>query len=221
MDLTTLASLFSGSPFKPLGLHREAVLDALLCLNRQILNLNAERHTSQGAQQWLCEQPARLEKLEQDVLARLQQPTLTAQPKDLIISMMQTQSSLAHQIFRLAERLSYRPLKLPLEISDSMQSLGKQFSKTVYHLRKGVAELDELNQAGFRKQHGRKLQDIRHQLASYTDELRNTSHDIRNQACELESHMDAVDVALLFLILDDISDLSLWMRSMMVHLQTW
>jgi uncharacterized protein Yka (UPF0111/DUF47 family) len=220
MDLETFANLFSGSPFKPLLRHRVAVLDALLYLNRQVQSLSSERMQPPAATPWIKELPKQLEHLEQDVLSRLQKPSLTSQPREVVIDILQTQTHLAHQIFRLSERLSYRSLKLPAEMIVPMNNLTHQFGKTVYQLRQGVIELNELSRGGFRKQHARSLNSVRKSLAMCVDELRSTSHEIRDQACQFESDIDPVDVALLFLILDDISDLSLWMRSLVIHLQT-
>lgn len=221
MDLETFANLFSGSPYKPLVKHRESVLDALLYLNRQIRCISSDPTTAPTTTPWIKELPRKLEKLEQDVLIRLQKPSLTSQPREIVINVLQTQSNLAHQIFRLSERLSYRPLRLPAEMIMPINNLSRQFGKTVYHLRQGVTDLEALNKGGFRKQHSKTLHNIRQELALYVDDLRSTSHEIREQACQFESDIDPVDVALLFLILDDISDLSLWMRSMVIHLQTW
>ncbi|MGI9279498.1 MAG: DUF47 family protein [Endozoicomonas sp.] len=219
MDLETFASLFTGSPFKPLLRHRNAVLDGLLHLNRQIQSLSSEQMQAPASTPWIKELPHQLELLEQEVLSRLQRPSLTAQPKEVVIDVLQTQSQLAHQIFRLSERLSYRPLRLPAEMIVPLNNLTRQFGKTVYQLRQGVIELDELSQGGFRKQHSKSQTCVRQSLASSVDELRKISHEIREQTCQMESEIDPVDVALLFLILDDISDLSLWMRSLITHLQ--
>ena len=219
MDLKTFAKLFSGSPFKPLLQHRELVLDSLLHLNRQIHCLNSEHSHSIQSSSWMKAFPGQLERLEHDILKRIHQPSITAQPKDAVINTLQIQNSLAHQICRLSERLSYRPLNLPPELIVPVNMMSRQFGQTVYQLRQGVQELEELGFSGFRKQHKTSLQALRKKLALCTDELRDTSQDIRHHACQFESHIDPVDVALLFLILDDVSDLALWMRSLIVQLQ--
>lgn len=218
MNLKTFAQLFSGSPFKPLLQHREQVLDSFLYLNRQMHSLSAEQPQS-TLSSWMKAFPGQLETLEHEVLKRLHQPSLMAQPKEVVINILQIQNALAHQVCRLSERLSYRPLNLPPEMIVPINTLSRQFGQTVYQLRQGISELEALNYGGFRKQHQHSLINLRQQLALCTDELRDTSHKIRHHACQFESHIDPIDVALLFLILDDISDLALWMRSLVVHLQ--
>ena len=220
MDLETFANLFTGSPFKPLQTHRTTVVDALLHLNRQLQSLSSESLQAPQTTPWIRELPRKLEKIEQDVLIRLNKPSLTSQPRELIIDLLQTQSNLSHQIFRLSERLSYRPLKLPAEMIIPLNNLTGQFGKTVSQVRHGVLELDTLKQRGFKKQHSQSLTNIHDTLVVSVDKLRTTSHEIRDQLCELEQDINPVDVALLFLILDDISDLSLWMRTLIIHLQT-
>ena len=215
----TFARLFSGSPFKPLSDHREAILESLMLLNRQLQSVYIAQQPWQGRPDWLMELPRKLEKLEQDVLLRLQKPSLTALPKDLVITIMQTQCNLAHLVCRLAERLSYRPLDLPGEQQRLMHRLCNNFGKAVYQLRHGAAELDALSKAGFRKQHSQSMYHVRQQLALYTDELRQDGSDLRSLVCHQENAMSAMDVALLFMTLDDIGDLTLWMRSLIVHLQ--
>lgn len=219
MDLKTFTKLFSGSPFKPLLQHRELVIDALLHLNRQINSLGSGQQNSTQSSGWIKNFPGQLEKLEHETLKRLQQPSITSQPKDLVINTLQIQNSLAHEICRLSERLSYRPLNLPPELIVPVSVLSRQFGQTVYQLRQGIHELDQLGNSGFRKQQKNSLQALRKQLALCTDDLRDTSQEIRHHACHFESHIDPVDVALLFLILDGVSDLALWMRSLIMHLQ--
>ncbi len=219
MDLETFASLFSGSPYKPLLRHRNAVLNALLQLNRQMQSLVSEHIQAPACTPWIKELPHQLEAMEQEVLSRLQKPSLMAQPREVVIDLLQTQNQLAHQIFRLSERLSYRPLRLPAEMIVPLNNLTRQFAETVYQLRQGVMELNTLSQGGFRKQHNKSQNGFRKSLTDDVDRLRKISHDIREQTCLMESEIDPVDVALLFLILDDIGDLSLWMRSLITHLQ--
>ena len=219
MDLKTFAKLFSGSPFKPLLQHREWVLGALLHLNRQVHSLNSGQSQGPSSTSWMKSLPGELEKLEHEILKRLQQPSITSQPKNLIINTLQVQNSLAHQICRLSERLSYRPLNLPPELIVPINGLSRQFGQTVMQLRQGVQELEQLHTNGYRKQHKQSLQALRKQLALCTDELREASLEVRHHACQIERQIDPVDVALLFLILDDISDLALWMRSLITHLQ--
>lgn len=219
MDLETFASLFSGSPFKPLLRHRNAVMNALTHLNRQIQVLNSEHTKTVASSSWIKELPHQLEAMAQEVLFCLQKPSLMAQPREVIMDALQSQNQLAHQTFRLSERLSYRPLRLPAEMSVPLNDLTRQFGKTVYQLRRAVIELNELSQGGFRKQYNQSQGRFRRNLACDVDELRKISQEIREQTCLMENTIDPVDVALLFLILDDISDLSLWMRTLVTHLQ--
>lgn len=219
MDLKTFAKLFSGSPFKPLLQHRELILDALLHLNRQVHSLNSDQSHNAQSSDWIKVFPGQLEKLEHETLQRIHQPSITSQPKDVVINTLQIQISLAHEICRLSERLGYRPLNLPPELIVPINVLARQFGQTIYQLRQGIDELEQLSTSGYRKRHNSSLQLLRRQLALCTDELRDTSQEIRHLACQFERHIDPVDVALLFLILDGISDLALWMRSLIVHLQ--
>lgn len=219
MDFKTFTKLFSGSPFKPLLQHRELILDALLHLNQQFHNLNSDQSFNAHSSKWIKAFPGQLEKLEHETLQRLHQPFITSQPKDVVINTLQIQSALAHEICRLSERLGYRPLNLPSELIVPINVLARQFGQTTCQLRQGIDELEQLSASGYRKRHKSSLHRLRKQLALYTDELRDTSQEIRLHACQLERHIDPVDVALLFLILDSISDLALWMRSLIVHLQ--
>ncbi|AMO54398.1 hypothetical protein GZ77_22805 [Endozoicomonas montiporae] len=219
MNLKTFAKLFSGSPFKPLLQHREQVLDALFHLNQQLHSLNSDQPFNAQSSEWIKAFPGQLEKLEHEILNRIHQPSITSQPRDVVINTLQIQNALAHEICRLSERLSYRPLNLPPELIVPVNVLARQFGQTIYQLRQGIDELEQLNVSGYRKQHNHSLQNLRRQLALCTDELRDTSQEIRHHACQFEHHIDPVDVALLFLILDGISDLALWMRSLIVNLQ--
>ena len=219
MDFKTFARLFSGSPFKPLLQHREQILDALLHLNQQVHSLNSGQSHNAPSSGWIKAFSGQLEKLEHETLQRLHQPSITSQPKDVVISTLQIQNAIAHEVCRLSERLSYRPLNLPPELIVPVNVLTRQFGQTVYQLRQGINELEQLSTSGYKKRHKRSLQKLRKQLALCTDELRDTSQEIRHHACQFERHIDPVDVALLFLILDGISDLALWMRSLIVNLQ--
>ncbi|WP_448215181.1 hypothetical protein [Endozoicomonas sp. 2B-B] len=219
MDLETFASLFSGSPFKPLLRHRNAVLNALLHLNRELQGFVYENTPIPSSKPWIKELPHQLKAMEQEVLSRLQKPSLTAQPREVIADTLQAQSQLAHQIFRLSERLSYRPLRLPAEMIIPLNNLTGHFGKTANQLKQAAIKSNELSKSGFRKQHNKSQGCYRKSLACDVDELRKACHEIREQTCLTESEIDPVDVALLFLILDDISDLSLWMRSLITHLQ--
>ena len=219
MDFKTFTKLFSGSPFKPLLQHRELILDALLHLNQQFHNLNSDQSYNAQSSNWIKAFPGQLEKLEHETLQRIHQPSITSQPKDVVINTLQIQNALAREICRLSERLGYRPLSLPSELIVPINVLARQFGQTTHQLRQGIDELEQLSASGYRKRHKSSLHRLRKQLALCTDELRDTSQEIRLHACQFERHIDPVDVALLFLILDGISDLALWMRSLIVHLQ--
>ena len=108
MDFKTFARLFSGSPFKPLLQHRERILDALLHLNQQVHGLNSDQSQSAQPSDWIKAFSGQLEKLEHETLQRLHQPSITSQPKDVVMNTLQIQNSLAHEVCRLSERLSYR-----------------------------------------------------------------------------------------------------------------
>ena len=220
MSVITFAKLFSGSPFKPLLQHRERILDALLHLNQQVHSLNSgQSHNAPSSSGWIKAFSGQLEKLEHETLQRLHQPSITSQPKDVVINTLQIQNSIAHEICRLSERLGYRPLNLPPELIVPVNAMARQFGQTVYQLRQGINELEQLSTSGYRKRHKSSLNRLRKQLTLCTDEVRETSQEIRHLACQFEHHIAPVDVALLFLILDGISDLALWMRSLIVNLQ--
>ena len=219
MDLTTFTNIFSGSPYKPLFRHRKAVLEALGLLNRQLQNALSAKSGWQGRPEWLTEFTLVLEKHEKELIIRLHQPTLTAQPKELILAMMQTQTNLAHIINRLAERLSYRPVKLLPRMQERMIQLCSHFGKTVFLLRQGVAELEGLNRAGFRKQHASTLKQAHQELIHHIEALRECSSTLRELLFQHESQLEQMDIALLLLTLDDVEDLTLWMRSMIIQMQ--
>ena len=219
MDLATFTDIFSGSPYKPLFRHRKTVLEALGLLNRQLQSSLSAKPTWQGRPEWLTEFTLVLEKHEKELITRLHQPTLTAQPKELILAMMQTQSNLAHIINRLAERLSYRPVKLLPDMQEKMILLCRHFGKAVFLLRQGVAELEGLNRAGFRKQHASTLKQAHQELIHHIEALRECSSHLRESLFQHESQLEQMDIALLLLTLDDIEDLTLWMRSMIIQMQ--
>ena len=219
MDFATFTDIFSGSPYKPLFRHRKTVLEALGLLNRQLQSSLSEKPSWQGRPEWLTEFSLVLERHEKELITRLHQPTLTAQPKELILAMMQTQSNLAHTINRLAERLSYRPVTLLPDMQKQMIQLCHHFGKTVYLLRQGVAELEGLNRAGFRKQHASTLQQTHQDLTHHIEALREYSSRLRELSFRHENQLKPMDVALLLLSLDDIEDLTLWMRSMTLQMQ--
>ena len=219
MDLITFTDIFSGSPYKPLLRHRKAVLEALGLLNRQLQSSLSTKSSWQGRPEWLTEFTLMLEKHEKELITRLHQPSITAQPKELILAMMQTQSNLAHIINRLAERLSYRPMQLLPDMQEKMIQLSRHFGKAVYLLRQGVAELEGLNRAGFRKQHASTLKQAHHDLIHHIEALRECSSSLRELLLQGESQLEQMDTALLLLSLDDIEDLTLWMRSMIIQMQ--
>lgn len=219
MDLTTFTDIFSGSPYKPLFRHRKAVLEAMGLLNRQLQSSLSAKSAWKGRPEWLTEFTLVLERHEKELIARLHQPTFTAQPKELILSMMQTQTNLAHTINRLAERLSYRPVKLLPDMQERMILLSRHFGKAVFLLRQGVAELESLHKAGFRKQHASTLKAAHQELIHHIESLRECSSNLRELLFQHENSLEPMDVALLLLTLDDIEDLTLWMRSMIIQMQ--
>ena len=219
MDFATFTDIFSGSPYKPLFRHRKTVLEALGLLNRQLQSSLSAKSTWHGRPEWLTELSLVLSKHEKELISRLHQPSITAQPKELILSMLQTQTNLAYIINRLAERLSYRPVKLLPDMQERMVQLCRHFGKAVYLLRQGIAELEGLNNAGFRKQHASTLQQAHQELTHHIEALRESSSLLRELAFKYEGQLEQMDLALLLLTIDDIEDLTLWMRSMIIQMQ--
>ena len=219
MDLTTLTSLLSGSACKPLSQHREAVADALVLLNRQLqsqLICDGQWHERP---EWLIDFPLAIEKLEQEILARVNQPTLTAQRKGLVLSLLQTQNNLANLICRLAERLTYRPLKLNQDLQNAVEQINQHFARVVYSLKSGVAKQNRLGMAGFRKPQSGGLLAVNQQILIAVDELQDRVSACKEEVLQNEGELDPLDMALLLLSLEDMDDLTLWIRSMVIHMQ--
>ncbi|MRI33265.1 hypothetical protein EOPP23_09750 [Endozoicomonas sp. OPT23] len=217
MDLEAFTSLFSGSPYKLLQQHRACALDALLAVNRQVLCLSAETPASHPSPSWIKERPRQLKKLEQAVISRLNKPSLTSLPKTSILDVLQNQSHLALQIFRLSERLAVRPLKLPVEMIVPINLLTSRFGKTICQFRETIIKQDELNSGVFKKHQSHSLQTQNKGLTQSVERLRMICQDLRDDVCQFQRDIEPVDVALLCLILDDIIDLSFWMKSLLEH----
>ncbi len=217
MDLESFASLFSGSPYKLLQQHRVCVLDALLAVNRQVLCLSAETPTTHSASSWIKERPRQLNGLEQAVIIRLNKPSFTSQPKTLPLDILQNQSHLAQQVFRLSERLAVRSLELPAEMIVPINRLTSQFGKTIYQFRKVITEQDQLQSVVFKKHQRHSLKRLHNSPIEAVERLRLTSQEIRNDVYQFENNIAPVDAALLCLILDDIIDLSFWMETMLEY----
>ena len=219
MDLKSLTTLFSGSPFRPLLQHRELVLESLLHVNRQIYWLNSDPSSPPPSSQWFSALSEQLDILGHDVLKRLKQPSITSQPKNQIINALQIQKTLARQVTRLSERITFKTLVLPVEMIVPINELTRQFGQTVHQVRQGIQELEQTSRSGFLRPQEKNQDSILDRLALHIDELRSASQKTRHHACQFESHIDPVDVALLFLILDDITDLALGMHSFIAHLK--
>lgn len=224
MDLTTFTHLFTGSPFKPLRQHRKVVLDTLALLNKQLLN--KQLRFSQSTEyclhtrpDWLAELPVSLEKLEQETLSRLNQTSLTSQPRESVLALMQSQKNLAQLICRMADRLTYRSPALPDHMQIVMRNVCHSFSKAVHHLRLGVQELDALSQPGLRRHHARLTEKVYQQLTLHTDRLTENTSQLKQQTFLDENQLDSMDTALLLLCLEDIDELTAWMKSLLIHLQ--
>lgn len=218
MDLTTFTDLFVGSPYKPLNRHRKTVLEALGLLNRQLQSQLSVPSKWQGRPQWLAEFSGLIEKHERAVMVCLYQPSLTAQPKDRILTMLQTQSNLAHLIGRLAERFSYRPMQLTPDMKNTLILLCQNFGKAVYQLRQGIIELDSLK-TGLKKPHGQSMTEIHEKLIDCIDAIKGNGQALREQAFLQEKSVSQLDIAILLLTLDDMEDLALWMKTMVIQMQ--
>lgn len=219
MDLTTFTSLFSVSAYKPLSQHRQAVLDALVLLSKQLQSRLTPEYKWHERPQWLVEFPPVVEKLEQEVLTRLNQPTLTAQPKGLVLSLLQTQNNIAHLICRMSERLTYRPPELTEELQYSMKQLSRHFGETIYRLKLGIVRQDRFGLAGFKKQQSQVMVDVHKEVRLAVDELKDMISAFKSDVFQSEGGLDPLDMALLLLSLEDMDDLTLWIRSMVIHMQ--
>ncbi len=219
MDFTTFTRLFPGSCYKSLSLHRQVILDALVLLNKQW----QRRLTGDGQcyeqENWLNDFLPTVAKLEQEILARLTQPTLTAQHKGKMLTLLQTQNNLAHLICRLAERLTYRSSRLGEDLQRSVEQLNLHFARVVYSLKAGVTKQDRLGIPGFRKQQSQALLEANQEITIAVNELRNIISACKGKVFQHEGELDPLDMALLLLSLDDMDDLALWIHSMVIHLQ--
>ena len=219
MNLTTLTDILAGSPYKPLMRHRRTVLEALALLNRQLQGQLSASARWQGRPGWLTEFTSIIEKHERAIVSSLHQPSLTAHPRDRIQTILQTQNNLAHLIGRLAERFSYRPLRLPEDINNTMILLCQNFGKAVYHLRQGIEGLESQHRTGFRKPTADSITEMHQNLMHFIEAIRENSQTLREQAFLQESGLNQLDIALLLLTIDDMENLTLWMKTMVIQLQ--
>lgn len=219
MNLSTLTNIIVGSPYKPLFRHRRMVLEALGQLSRQLQGQLSTQARWQGRPHWLAEFSSIIEKHERAIISSLHQPSLTARPKDRIQTMLQTQNNLAHLICRLAERFSYRPLQLPNEMNNTMTQLCQNFGKAVYHLRHGVRELENLHHSSFHRPVADSITTVLENLMHFIEAIRANSQTLREKAFMQERTMSQLDIALLLLTVNDMEDLTLWMKRMVVQLQ--
>lgn len=218
MDITTFTNLFSGAPFKPLLQHRDEVLRSLRFLSQQLQGVYVPHYPLQQWPEWMHDTSHQLKSLEQEIIAKLQKPFIMALPRGLVISRLHTQNNLANIVYRLAERLSYYPMALPENLQGVMARLCRNFGKAVNQLCQGTAQLDALSRAGFRKKHSGLLDRTCQQLAVYVHEITLDSAALRKKIYIQDNVQDGVmetlDVALLFMTLDDIGELTLLMGSM-------
>ncbi|WP_067582167.1 hypothetical protein [Endozoicomonas ascidiicola] len=219
MDLATFTNIFSGSATKPMNQHRKLVLDALFLLSQRFRNQSIDQSQWHQKPQWIADFPVALEKYEQEILSRLNQPTLTAQPKGLLLSLLQTQNNLAHLICRLAERLTYRPIELTESLEGSMDELSHYLYETMHCLRLRITKQDQVDLAGFKKQHIQAMDDIHHEIGGRLDALKVLISQVKSDVFQSEGKLDPLDSALLLLSLEDLDDLTFWVRSLIIHIQ--
>ncbi len=214
MNLSTITNLFAGSPYKTLLHHRAEVLRGLKLLNRQLQNLPASAFTPKKKPYWVSELACLVLQAEKDLSVRLQQSYLTTHQTDKMISELQIQSNLARLTCTLAERLSYNITPLSDDLNASMKVICSNFSKAVYHLCYGVTEQESSNRS--KKSQSYSLDHACQQLIHFTTVLEHSTHNARKQIYNTDTSQNQINTALLLLILQDIEDLSLWMRSLLL-----
>ena len=219
MNLATFTSIFSGSALQPLSKHRKLVLDALFLLSQRLLKQYRGQQPWHQKPQWVSEFPIALEKREQEILACLNQPTLTVQPKGMLLSLLQTQNNLAHLVARLAERMTYRPVEMTEPLAKSMDELSNDFYETMHCYRLRVLKQDQLELAGYRKQHNQAMGEVHQEISERLDKLKSSISAVKSDVFQSEGKLDPLDTALLLLSLEDMDDLTFWLRSLIIHIQ--
>lgn len=219
MNISTFTSIFPGSVYKPLSQHRLVVLDALVSLGRLLQGRFAADYPWHERPQWLVEFAPALAKLEQEVLTRLNQSALTEHRKGEVLSLLQTQNNLAHLICRMAERLTYRPPELTAQLQNGTKRLHQHFAETVQNLKSGIARQDRFGLTNFRKQQPQIRMSVQPDVGSAVDELKDMISALQEEVFLNGGELVPLDMALLLLTLEDMDDLTLWIRSMVTHTQ--
>ncbi|MFK0569982.1 hypothetical protein, partial [Endozoicomonas sp.] len=73
--------------------------------------------------------------------------------------------------------------------------------------------------AGFKKQQSQVMVDVHQEVRPAVDELRAMISAFKRDVFQHEGGLDPLDMALLLLSLEDMDDLTLWIRSMVIHMQ--
>ncbi|PJE80072.1 hypothetical protein CI610_00929 [invertebrate metagenome] len=197
------------------------MLEALELLGKQLNSIYLEKQPHSGRPFWLTELPWQTEHEEQEVILRLQRPFLMDRPKESIVHLIQTQSYLAHLIFRTAERLSYPVSPMPNAMSNALKLLCYAFNDACQLLQDRVKHMDALHHARYRKEHARALRHLYQQQALHGKRIETASHQLRHALAEENGSLSSLDSVMLMLTLDDLCEIMGRIRALLTSLQQY
>lgn len=209
MARTTITSLFSKSPVKPLQHHMASVQE---CISQVVPFFDAILEEDWIAARKIQTKISKLErnadKLKHEL--RLQLPSSLFMPvsrRDLL-EILTMQDKIANKAKDIAGLIIGRKMKLPKKLGPQFKKFIKRSIDASKQAQKAINELDELVETGFRGREVKVVQDMIKKLDDIESDTDKIQVEIRTEVFKLEKKLPPVDVMFLYKEIEWIGDLA-------------
>ncbi|HKI62943.1 MAG TPA: TIGR00153 family protein [Mariprofundaceae bacterium] len=206
---SSIASMFAGSPVKPLQQHMEKVCD---CADQLNVFFKAVKKKDSDACKRIHKTIAKLEDaaddIKVDLRAHMPNSLFMPMPREQILDIVRLQDKIANLCQDISGIMTGRKTELPDAVANLFISFVERAVLAAHQAQKAINELDELIETGFR---GRQV-DVVQEMIARLDEIESATdkleRKLRHAMFKIEKEYPPLDMMFLYRMIDRIGKLA-------------
>ncbi|WJW75607.1 TIGR00153 family protein [Thiohalobacter sp. IOR34] len=209
MARTTISSLFSSSPVRPLQKQMAAVIDCVKELEpffQHVLDKDWEGAARQ--QQRISELEREADKLKRELRLNLPNSLFMPVSRRDILEVLTMQDKIANRAKDIAGLILGRRMEIPEPIGPLMMAFVRRSIDAAVQAQTAINELDELVETGFRGGEVELVESMIKKLDEIESDTDRMQVEIRAALFEREKELPPIEVMFLYRIIDWIGDLA-------------
>jgi len=204
-----IASIFAGSPVKPLQKHIEKVHECVRKLEPFFEAVIMKDHDQAVTiQREIHKLEAEADDLKHELRIHLPNSLFMPMPRERILDIVTIQDQIANKAKRVTQVTSGRKMVLPEKIAELMTAYVQCCVLASYQAKRVVNELDELVEVGFRGREVSSVEEMINDLDRIEYKADKLEQQINNTLFEIEKNLDPIDVMFVYRVIQEIGEVA-------------